>query len=485
MSDVLDKILISEDTFKEKMDNIAIAIHSSSGGGSGSLGITSYSQVQAIVRAGLAPKVFAIGDQIVVNRATAVTGDSDNSGLSIAVVLATFVNKKGEAATKDYEFTFDGLAWHDESGNTVVLSQYGITITGSPVEDDKIVISEVASEIAFDIIGFDVDTPKDARFTHSMTLQTHGQVIKAFQFDESELMYYSAAGLAAGKYKLTLDHGAYSAKTDQDDTYVFTTSSPIPAGGGFRHTTMGQYQSPSYTKTQITAGTFTTYKADYDTVETGLACTIYNADTDTDAVDLGKFSTRKTYLSAEELANRNSLEKQRYGSNNYMLSAVRQWINSSAAAGAWWTSKHIFDRPNSSKASAGFLYGLDPAFLSVLGLSDKDFKTETVWDGVDGSSVTHTFSDLFFLLSNKEVMIDAIKDEGVVYPYWNEAIPTASNVANNFRIKYAPDGAANNWWMRTAYRGYGNYVYIVTTTGANRNDIANYSLGVAPACVVI
>ncbi len=485
MSDVLDKILISEDTFKEKMDNIAIAIHSSSGGGSGSLGITSYSQVQAIVRAGLAPKVFAIGDQIVVNRATAVTGASDNSGLSIAVVLATFVSKKGEAGTKDYEFTFDGLAWHDESGNSVVLSQYGITITGSPVEDDKIVISEVASEIAFDIIGFDVDTPKDSRFTHSMTLQTHGTVIKEFQFDGSELMYYSAAGLAAGKYKLTLDHGAYGGGTAQDDTYVFTTSSPIPAGGGFRHTTMGAYQS-SYTKTQITNGTFATYNADYTALESSLACTIYNADTDTDAVDLGKFSTRKTYLSAEELANRNSLEKQAYGSNNYMLSALRQWINSSAAAGAWWVSKHIFDRPNSSKASAGFLYGLDPAFLSVLGLSDKDFKTETVWDGVDGSSVTHTFSDLFFLLSNKEVMFNSVKDEGVVYPYWNEAIPTASNDANSFRIKYAPDSAANNWWMRTANRSHGHLVYNVSTTGACYDrHVAYGSCGVAPACVVI
>lgn len=484
MSDVLDKILISEDTFKEKMDNIAIAIHSSSGGGSGSLGITSYSQVQAIVRAGLAPKVFAIGDQIVVNRATAVTGASDNSGLSIAVVLATFVSKKGEAGTKDYEFTFDGLAWHDESGNSVVLSQYGITITGSPVEDDKIVIHEVASEIAFDIIGFDVDTPKDARFTHSMTLQTHGTVIKAFQFDESELMYYSAAGLAAGKYKLTLDHGAYGGGTAQDDTYVFTISSPIPAGGGFRHTTMGAYQS-SYTKEQITGGKFATYNVDHTALESGLACTIYNADTDTDAVDLGKFSTRKTYLSAEELANRNSLEKQVYGNNNYMLSAVRQWINSSAAAGAWWTSKHIFDRPNSSKASAGFLYGLDPAFLGVLGLSDKDFKTETVWDGVDGSSVTHTFSDLFFLLSNKEVMFNSVKDEGVVYPYWNEAIPTPSDAANSFRIKYAPDSAANNWWMRTAIRSDGYYVCSVVTTGAYYNIRASHSSGVAPACVVI
>lgn len=70
-----------------------------------------------------------------------------------------------------------------------------------------------------------------------------------------------------------------------------------------------------------------------------------------------------------EASNSNSDRKQ-YGNNRYQYSNLLQWLNSNAAAGAWYSAKHSADAPptnanvwnnyNEYDAWAGFLAMLDP-----------------------------------------------------------------------------------------------------------------------------
>ena len=81
---------------------------------------------------------------------------------------------------------------------------------------------------------------------------------------------------------------------------------------------------------------------------------------------------------AKEPSNSNSDRKQ-YGNNRYQYSNLLQWLNSNAAAGAWYSAKHSADQAPPTKnatrmeqlqsrttAWAGFLAMLDPKFVAEL-----------------------------------------------------------------------------------------------------------------------
>ena len=96
----------------------------------------SWKDVQTIVRQGLAKNYFAVGDQFTIEKATAINATVGNttgetSGVTSATVdIGTFVAQIGTAHSDDYEFTYDGAAWH--YGDTAVsLAAYGITVAGT------------------------------------------------------------------------------------------------------------------------------------------------------------------------------------------------------------------------------------------------------------------------------------------------------------------------------------------------------------------
>ena len=395
MSNPIEKVLLGAEDFSNGVDKIVVALHGLIATQDGESKITSWAQIQQIVRAGLAPKVFAIGDQLLVTK-----GDST---------------------------------------------------------------------IAFDIIGFDVDTPANPDFTHSMTLQAHNTV-ENIMFDQAELLHYVKDNvLPAGTYKFTLLHGQYGGGTANDGTYQFTTTKDIPVGGGFRINAWGYYET-SY---NVLAKKIITYDANGDALESDITITAYGGGA---ATDLGTYSTRSADLTAEELTYKNSIEKQGGGSNNYLNSGVRQWLNSDAAANAWWSKKTVFQRKNGSAGTAGFLNGLDPEFLAIVGLATKDVKEDEVWD----KGGMKTFADKFFLLSNKEIRFTTYADEGVDYPYWTRLIPVATNDANNNRIK-----SNTYWWTRSCHRSHGYFQYVAIPTGAYSYNNAYNTYGVVPACVII
>lgn len=74
---------------------------------------------------------------------------------------------------------------------------------------------------------------------------------------------------------------------------------------------------------------------------------------------------RKAAFDAKEPNNPNSNRKN-YGNNRWSVSNIRQWLNSSGAAGSWWTAQHEYDAApipdNVSRADGA--YAVDPGFLA-------------------------------------------------------------------------------------------------------------------------
>lgn len=347
---------------------------------------------------------------------------------------------------------------------------------------DQINVTRGEETLTFDVIGFDHDVAVDPNIRHTMTLQLHNLWGSYLAFDASEALLVAKQALPAGTYNITLDHGAYGGGTVQDTTYQFTTTVDIPIGGAIKHSTMGQYQSGGYTKDQITSGTFTTYAtADAENaLESNIATTEGAA-----GINLGTVSANNpSYRVENDYCYVNFTERNRYGSNNWSQSALRQWMNTAAAGGSWWTAQTRFDRPANANID-GFLKGMDTNFLKIL----CDVEKTTQQSIADGYGLA-TSSERFFLLSRPEVYFGTERStdgaDGTVYAYYGQGLSdlsTAGTGKDTNRIKYK-GSTPYYWWLRSPHAGNGNGVRCVNPDGVLNSSTAYSSYGVAPACVI-
>lgn len=162
-----------------------------------------------------------------------------------------------------------------------------------------------------------------------MTLVMHDAYI-SMQFDATEAKWASSDGsqLSAGKYKI-------------DSGYSFTATQPFYCA------------QPSNT-TLSTSVTITTYDANRNVVESSLAVSSDVTSCDED-------------LTLDACVNHN--DRVNYGSNNYMESAVRQYLNGTSLN--WWSPKTKWDLKPSNENSKPFAKGIDPAFMAILSTENK------------------------------------------------------------------------------------------------------------------
>lgn len=486
------KPILLNETFVEKMDvaNIMLSAIAENLGG---LKFENFEMVQSIVRAGLAHKVFSKYHQFAVEKEQSVTASTTGSGITAATVDANgFVTAVGSSATATYEFIFDGLVWKHGDAE-VVLSNYGITITGTPAEEDSIIVSVTANEVICDVLGIDEDTPVDTAFEHTLTIVPHNVTnYNVLAFKKPQALFYVNPttypdGLAAGTYNITLDHGSNGAGTEQDGTYQFTLTQPVPAGGAIRHSTIGVYQSGGYTKAQIVAGKFTTYNTIANkraVIESNIATTEGSAGT-----NLGTFTAENaTYRSSADC---NFTIRCAYGSHKYADSDERMWMNSNKSGMTdgipnWFEFKTVFDLPASANIP-GWLSGLDPALVRVMGKVKK--RTYLSVNDRNGGANYEDTEELVFPLSMSEIGLGAndgvhentVYRDGTVkttpYSYYKDA-------AQADRIKYEGT-AACYWWLRSCSPSHcGNERY-VNPSGALYSNGSNATAGAVPACVIV
>lgn len=414
MAEILD--LISETSFVDKM-NQSNALLAALVGNSGNAVMKSWKDVQRIVRLGLASKILYVGDRLVTNK-----------------------NEK--------------------------------TLT-------------------FDILDFDKHTPKNKTLKNSLALGLHNiYTYGTIPFSAPQLMYYTENGLPAGNYKFTLDHAVYGGGTQYDGTYMFTLTQAIPADGGFRHTNpIGGWKN-SYAQSDVIGNYITTYGARPQRTEVEKNVAVKVWDGTTACTDLGTFTARSlTYHTEADTANggkRNFTERQAYGSNRWRDSVYRQWLNSDAAAvdssdtttvSNWWKPATVFDRVPDGAKLAGFLNGLDPEFVAVLG--EIEVKTAlSACDMVDGVTydITH---DKVWLQSMTEIFGSNNNGiaEGSQLSYWVDA-------TNADRIKYE-GSTARYWWLRSPHPTYTHNIRVVDASGVLGSYSAEGTGGVVPACCII
>lgn len=324
---------------------------------------------------------------------------------------------------------------------------------------DQLTCQRGSTTLVWDIIGIDHDTPTDKNFKHSLTLQLHDCLL-SLQYDATEALFYAENELPAGTYNFTLLAG-YDTTYGGGKTYSFTLANPVPAGGVIMFPWGYQKQAAD---TKIST---------------------YGSVTSTTVIESVAVTEGANGTALETVGECNHTHRIRYGSNNWMQSAMRQYLNSDAAAGSVWTPKTNFDRPPSWVTNtAGFLNGLDADFLAVIGEVDKITTLNTLTDG--GGSETN--AEKFFLLSRSEVY--GGKENGILegdaYPYYSETsdLSAAGTGADTNRIKYR-NGAAQYWWLRSPHTSNSYDVRCVYATGFVYFNSATNSFGVAPACCII
>ena len=209
---------------------------------------------------------------------------------------------------------------------------------------------------------------------------------------------------------------------------------------------------------------------------------------------LSKYILSLKCFDAAEPSNSTSA-RQTYGNNRYLYSNIRQWLNSAAAAGAWYTAQYSADAPptnanvegnyNEYDAEAGFQNDFSANFRNAL-LSTS---LTVVKPSVDGDG-TETVVDKVFLLSTTEVgLADEGYAEGSKLALFSDdtsrlAYPTALCVSNS---EYTDASLKTDfpwsWWLRTPWASRTAFVRFVGTGGSLSYGYAYQGTrGILPAC---
>lgn len=183
-----------------------------------------------------------------------------------------------------------------------------------------------------------------------------------------------------------------------------------------------------------------------------------------------------------------------YGNNRWIYSNIRQWLNSGASAGAWYSAQHSADAPptnanvwsnyNEYDAEAGFLAGFSTNFVAAL-LST----THTVGKAsVDGGG-TESCVDKIFFATCTEVGLSGDVTAGSKLALFSDdtsrlAYPTTECVSKS---EYTNTNFATSkawyWWLADAYASNSCSVRVVYSSGALNYRGAYYgNYGVRPLC---
>lgn len=383
------------------------------------------------------------------------------------ITTAGVVNDDASQQFMPGAFTWTAVADAVRSGEAADVFAVGDVLT---------VAHATYGEIEMEIAGFDQHTPVDAAKTHTMLLLAKN-TIADLMFDAPELQY----GVTADTVFNTSELLAINLK---GASAVTTFKQEAAATGTARvwYSLNGQYKlyySTSNKRWEIWSCNSGTHiaSANYDYQSTAAAAPtggVWNGGTTAVAAKAyytfdgngyalatvadGAAVLPDTYYEPNPNANRYS-----YGHNSWRESALRQWLNSSGAAGKWWGMQNSWDvAPGYAHNVPGFLAGFDAAFLECV----KDHNTITaLWDKPGMAEKT---KDKFYLLSRTEVFGDANND-----------------VAEGEKLDLPQQFLRGHyWWLRSPYPGYTYIVYSVYTTGTLYVDHANFTLAVAPACVI-
>lgn len=193
--------------------------------------------------------------------------------------------------------------------------------------------------------------------------------------------------------------------------------------------------------------------------------------------------------------NNTAFGRRDYGNNRYVVSNLKQWLNSRAAANAWYSSQHSYDQsPNSSVyVNYGTQYASKAGFLSLF--SDDEYNAIldtsilTAKPTEDGGG-SETIVTKVFLPSKIEVGVSQENNisEGASWGYYTSNSLRKGHLAaqcfDNTSSSLKPDSKdeAWSWWLRSPEYSMTSNVRTVLDTGqVSTKNSYNGSVGVRPA----
>ena len=197
---------------------------------------------------------------------------------------------------------------------------------------------------------------------------------------------------------------------------------------------------------------------------------------------------------AKEPSNSNST-RQTKGNNQYQYSNIRQWLNSAAGPGAWYTAAHDADAPPDSGGVANYTeYQSRPGFLYYFSAAERNAILDTTIkcgvSGSDSNSSGVTVTDKVFLPSYTEVGLNTTQgsSEGSSWGYYSSDADRACTLTtqcyNNTSCNYSVKPTATEkqeWWVRTGVYYQPGDVNLVTTRNFMYTEACEGKIGVRPA----
>lgn len=312
---------------------------------------------------------------------------------------------------------------------------------------------------------------KDEENVPAMFLQAHYAHPFGVQFSQHRAFLACPEGLAAGTYYFTIESswGTYVAA---GDIVSFTLTQDVPEGGKLA----GCYGAPDQAKSKWK---IYSYSADGKTVLETVTPTF-----EASGENLGVLKSSKRN------GNLNSMQETAYGWNRWSTSALRQYLNSSAGVGEWWTAQDQWDiAPDQLTSKAGFLSGVPKELLDVM----LTFKTVTYTNTVnDGGEADITY-DKVILPSLEQMYIKTqIAGEGAYHEYWKRATGQTSPMQwydpNRYPelIHYACENHTSPQYvrLRSAYRGGASFAWNVNSTGCVLNYAASAAHRFSPLVAI-
>lgn len=307
----------------------------------------------------------------------------------------------------------------------------------------------------------------------SMLVQAHWAHPFGVQFSHQRAFLACPDGLPVGSYYFTIE-SAWGNNVKAGDIVCFKTTKVVPAGGRVS----GCYGAPDQAKANWR---IYTHSADGKTQIETITPTFTKTDS---ATNLGT-----QHLNKRE-GNLNSTQEMAYGWNRWKTSALRQYLNSEAAKGAWWTAQDEWDvAPDQLKDKAGFLSGCSADFLSALQIVKVTTFANTVNDG-GGEDTTY---DRVFIPSMEQMYCaPQIKGEGTYLEYWKQRSGATAPLAQwgtypNI-ITYAVENHTSPQLirLRSASRGTATNAWYVSSSGNVHISYyyASYAYRFAPLVVI-
>ena len=303
-------------------------------------------------------------------------------------------------------------------------------------------------------------------------LQAHFAHPFGVQFSHQRAFLRCPSGLAAGTYYFTIESN-WGSNVHAGDIVCFTIANAVPTGGRIA----GCYGAPDQAKSNWRVYV---YSADGKTVLETITPT---------------FTASGTSLGTQKLSARNgdlnSTQEMAYGWNRWKTSAIRQYLNSSAGVGGWWTAQDEWDiMPDELTTKAGFLSGCPEEFVNAIKAIKVVTYPNTVYDDTGGNTPDITY-DKVFLPSLEQIFVTPQKSgEGEYHEYWKRrsgsSTPLAQGGTYPNMITYAVENHSSpqNVRLRSANRGSASHAWAVSAVGNVGNHNASFAIRFSPLVVL-